>query len=176
MRAWRSTVAAVAMLGILPVSASAQAEERRPFAWDVARAVLIDPTTYAPALISHEAIRRDWKTSQVLFAKGWLEKNPRFTISGKANDVPVSYDEGTRRILRTALTLVQYSALNNVGAGVAERILVTRYPHRKTLIRTLSWVERIAFASILTYRNSADHIRQASNNRRLAREYGYTTP
>ena len=28
-----------------PVSAGAQTENARPFAWDVARAVLIDPTT-----------------------------------------------------------------------------------------------------------------------------------
>ena len=55
------------VLGLAPALALAQAEQSRPFAWDVARAVLIDPTTYAPALISHEAIRQDWKTSQILF-------------------------------------------------------------------------------------------------------------
>jgi hypothetical protein len=142
----------------------------------VARAALIDPTTYAPALISYEAIRQDWKTSQVLFANGWLEENPRFTASGRPNDAPVGYDEGTSRIRRSALTILQYSALNNVSANVVERLLVARYPQRKRLIRVLSWTERIAFASFLTYNNSADHIRQASTNRRLAREYGYTRP
>jgi hypothetical protein len=175
MRAARTFMVAV-LLGLAPASALAQAEERRPFAWDVARAVLIDPTTYAPALISHEAIRQDWKTSQVLFANGWLEQNPRFTVSGRANDVPVGYDEGTSRIRRTALTILQYSAVNNVSARVVERLLVVRYPHRKKLIRALSWAERIAFASLLSYTNSADHIRQASTNRRLAREYGYSSP
>lgn len=174
MRAWRVAII-VMVLGLPPASVLAQPDEPRPLAWGVARAVLIDPTTYAPAVIFHEAIRQDWKTSQVLFANGWVEQNPRFTTSGKANDVPVSYDEGRRRILRTAVRVVQYSALNNMAAGVAERLLVRRYPHRKTLIRTLSWVERIAYASMLTYSSSADHIRQASINSRLASEHGYIT-
>lgn len=177
MRTARAFIAAM-LLGLAPASALAQAqvEAPRPFAWDVARAVLIDPTTYAPALISHEAIRQDWKTSQVFFANGWLETNPRFTVSGRANDTPVGYDEGTNRIRRSAITILQYSAVNNVSASVVERMLIARYPRRKRLIRVLSWAERIAFASLLTYSNSADHIRQASSNRRLAREYGYTQP
>lgn len=176
MRALCAFMAAM-LLVLAPASALAQAqvETPRPFAWDVARAVLIDPTTYAPALISYEAIRRDWKTSQVLFANGWVEANPRFTVSGRAGDVPVSYREGTRRIRGAALTMFQYSAVNNTSAKIIERLLIARYPHRKKLIRALSWTERIAFASLLTYTNAADHIRQASTNRRLAREYGYVT-
>jgi len=157
-----------------PVSAGAQTENARPFAWDVARAVLIDPTTYAPAVIVHESMRQDWKTSQVLFAHGWVEQNPNFTRSGLANDVPVPYHEGTRRIRTAALMVLGYSVVNNLGTAGLERVFITRYPKRKTLIRTLSWVERIAFASILTYNNSARHFRQADANRRLALEHGYT--
>lgn len=175
MRAIRIVMAA-AILAVSPVSARAEGDQPRAFAWDVARAVLIDPTTFAPAVISYNAVRQDWNTSQILFQNGWVEQNPRFTISGRANDVPVSYGEGTRRIRIAALSVLQYSAANNVGVAVVERLLVTRYPHRETLIRTLSWVERIAFASVLTYRNSAEHFRQAASNRRLAREYGYTRP
>jgi hypothetical protein len=70
----------------------------------------------------------------------------------------------------------QCLTVNNAGVGVVERLLVARYPHRKKLIRMLAWVERIAFASIVTYTNSADHVRQASANRRLARDYGYIPP
>ena len=162
------------LLSLRPVSARAQAEPPRGFAWEVGRGVLIDPTTYAPALISYTAVRQDWKTSQVLFINGWVEQNARFTISGRPNDVPVGYAEGNARIRSSAFGVLQYSAANNVGARIVERMLVTRYPHNKRLIRTLSWVERIAFASILTYRNSASHFRQASDNRRLAREYGYS--
>jgi hypothetical protein len=169
----RLALVVVTVLVLSPISVAAQAEERRPFAWAVARGVLLDPTTYAPALLSYESMRHDWKTSQVLFANGWVEQNARFTISGKTNDVPVSYREGMRRIRADGLTVLQSSVINNVGAQVAERLLVNRYPHRKRLIRTLSWAERIAFASILAYRNSADHLKQAATNRRTARDYGY---
>ena len=174
MKAWQVAIVLI-VLGLVPGEVWAQSEERRPFGWDVARSVLIDPTTYVPAVLSHEAMRRDWKTSQVLFAHGWVEMNPRFTVSGLPNDVPVDYQEGTSRIHRASLTILYHSALNNVGAQVTERLLVARYPRRTTLVRTLSWVERIAFASILAYRNSADHFRQVSINRRLASEYGYDT-
>jgi hypothetical protein len=173
--AFRAVLTAIVLV-LAPALASAQTEERRPFAWDVARGVLVDPTTYAPALISYESMRQDWKTSQVLFTHGWLEQNRRFTISGRANDVPLAYSEGTSRIRGAALTVLRDSAVNNLSARIIERLLVARYPRRKNLIRTLSWVERIAFASLLTYINSADHLRQASSNRRLAREYGYTPP
>ena len=136
MKAVRVFIVAM-ILGLAPSSAHAQAGESRPFAWDVARAALIDPTTYAPALISFEAIRQDWKTSQILFANGWLEQNPRFTASGRANDVPVSYDEGTSRIRATALTMLQYSAVNNVSARVVER-LSSAHPQEEAHPR-LSW-------------------------------------
>jgi hypothetical protein len=149
-------------------------EPSRPVGWDVARAVLLDPTTYVPAIVSNEAMMRDWKASQLLFAHGWLESNPRFTITGLPNDVPVSYDEGRRRIHHTSWRVLQYSALNNAVAGIGERLLISRYPHRKKLIRTISWIERISYASLIAYRNAADHFRQAEENRRLAREFGYT--
>ena len=165
----------VIAIALVPAFAAAQDERPRRFAWDVARAVLIDPTTYAPALIAHEAMRQDWKTSQVLFAHGWLEQNSRYTVTGRVNDIPVSYRDGTHRIRADALTILRHSAVNNVSAAIAERMLIARYPKRKALIRTLSWVERVAFASILTYTNSAAHFRQTSANRRLAREYGYIT-
>jgi hypothetical protein len=167
-------VGALALL-FVPAFASGQtAEPSRPFAWDVARAVLIDPTTYIPAVISHEAMMSDWKTSQILFRHGWREANPRYTVTGLANDAPLPYDEGKDRIRAASLKVLQYSALNNALAGVGERLLIAKYPRRKKLIRTLSWVERIGYASFIAYRNSADHLRQAGTNRRLAREFGYT--
>ena len=173
MTGWRAAVIATA-LALAPVAAWGQAENGRPLIWDIARTVLIDPTTYAPAVISHEAIRWDWKTSQILFAYGWVEENPRFTISGRANDPPVSYATGNRIIRGVALSVFQRSVANNLAVGIGERVLTARYPERKKLIRTLSWVERVAFAAIITYRNAADHVRQAAANRRLAREYAYT--
>jgi hypothetical protein len=115
----------------------------------------------------------DWKTSQVLFANGWREANPRYTVTGLPNDVPLSYGDGKDRIRGASLKVLQYSALNNALAGVGERLLISKYPNRKKLIRTLSWVERIGYASFIAYRNSADHLRQARTNRQLAREFGY---
>jgi hypothetical protein len=165
------------VLALMPLVASAQDQETsRPFAWDVARAVLIDPTTYAPAVISYDAIHWDWKTSQVLFAHGWVEASPRFTISGWPNDVPVTYAAGIRIIRGTALSILQYSVVNNLAVGISARVLASRYPSHGKLIRTLSWIERIGFASFVTYHNSADHVRQARTNRRIARERGFMAP
>ena len=173
----RRAAIVVMALALMPVAASGQAREpNRPGVWDVARDILIDPTTYAPAVISYEAIHWDWKTSQVLFAHGWVEANPRFTVSGKPNDVPVTYVAGRRIIRGTALSVFQRSMMNNLAAGIGARVLTARYPSHKKLIRTLSWIERIGFATLVTYRNSADHLRQAGTNRRLAREYGYIAP
>lgn len=166
---------AAVLLLLAPAVACAQ-DDARPLLWDVAQKVLIDPTTYAPGVISYEAMHWDWKTSQVLFAHGWVETNPQFTITGKPNDVPVAYRAGERRIRSIASRLILYSAMNNLGAGIAERLLTARHPSHTKLIRTLSWIERIGFASFVTYRNSVDHVRQARANRRLAREYGYTAP
>jgi len=66
--------------------------------------------------------------------------------------------------------------VNNLAVGIGARLLVARYPSHKKLIRTISWVERLAFASFSTYRNSINHLRQAGVNRGIAREYGYIPP
>jgi len=166
-------VLVVAATGLAPGAYGQSNQESRPFAWDVARAVLIDPTTYVPAIIFHQAMREDWSTSQVLFAHGWLEQNPRFTRSGLPNETPISYDAGKGIIARDALTLLGTSAVHNGIVGVAERLLIQRHPQRRKLIRTISWIERIAFASAFTYRNAGVHLRQSDENRHLAREYGY---
>ena len=169
------TVIAIIALLLLPSAAWAQAETaERPFAWDVVKGVVLDPTTYAPAIITHQAMTWDWRTSQVLFANGWVEANPRFTVTGFPNDLPVPYDEGRQLIRRTALGVLAQSAINNAAAGVAERLLISKYPSKKTLIRTISWAERIGFAALLSYRASAAHIKQGAANRRLAREYGFS--
>ena len=174
MTGWRLGILVLALL-VAPRDALGQAvESPRPFAWDLARAVLIDPTTYAPAVITHEAMSGDWKTSQVFFAHGWVERNPQFTISGLPNDRPVSYEAGTRIITRESLKVFQYSLVNNAAAGIAERLLIQKYPGQRRLIRTLSWIERIGFASFVTYTKAGAHIRQSRENRRLARAYGYS--
>ena len=168
---WKAAVVLLIAMAV-PASVYAQTEEsRRPIVWDIARAVLIDPTTYAPAVISYEAMLRDWKTSQALFSYGWLESNPRFTVSGRPNDVPVGYNVGKRIIRNIALDVLQQSTAHNIAIGVVERVLISRYPERRKLIRALSWIERIGYASADAYLNSAKHFRQAGTNRRLIREH-----
>jgi hypothetical protein len=172
---WHRTLIVLACgiaLLFVPLSVTAQ-EEPRPLVWDIVRGVLIDPTTYAPAVLSYEAQRWDWKTSQVLLERGWLEQNPRFTISGRPNDVPMTYEAGTRQIRKEALARLQWSVTNNLATGICERVLIARYPNHGKLVRTISWIERISVSSYMSYLASIEHFRQVSKNRRLAREYGY---
>jgi hypothetical protein len=172
MRA-RKRLVLLSILVLTPSIAAAQAETDSNLFWDVTRAVVLDPTTYAPATLSYTSMKLDWDTSQPLFRHGWVEQNHRFTISGRPNDRPVSYAEGSRRIRRMALLHLQESLINTVAANVFERVLADRYPQHRKLFKVLSWVERIAFASYVSYVASASHFRQAERNRLLAAEYGY---
>ena len=157
----------------VPLTVRAQ-DVPRPFVWDLARGVLIDPTTYAPAALSYGSQRLDWKTSRVLIDHGWLEQNPRFTVSGQPNDVAISYAAGNRKIRREALAQLQQSVTVNLVIGIGERILVARHPEHRKLFRALSWGGRITAASWMAYLVSAEHFRQIGTNHRLAAEYGYS--
>ena len=163
---------AIVLVTLIPVCAFAQDEERSSILGDVLKGVVLDPTTYAPAIIAYDGTSRDWKTSQPLFRAGFVEHNSRFTISGLPNDVLVSYSAGNRRILADAFANLQISIVNNVADRLFERVLIERYPEHRKLLRTLSWVERISFASFMAYRLSAAHYQQAQLNQQLARTYG----
>jgi hypothetical protein len=168
----------VVVFGVLailsvPSFASAQEEHRSSIVWNVTKSVLFDPTTYTPAVMSYESERMDWKTSQGFFRAGWLEGNSRFTKSGLPNDVPLSYAAGNAQIRRDGLARLQQSVLNNLGAGIVERALSTRYPEHRKLFRAASWIERISFASYASYLASADHFKQTRKNEQMARQYGY---
>ena len=155
-----------------PSIASAQETDSNLF-WDVTKAVVLDPTTYAPATLSYTSMRLDWNSSQPLFRNGWVEQNRRFTMSGRANDLPVSYAEGNNRIRHMALLHLQESIVNNAAANIFERVLAQKYPEHRKLFKVLSWVERIAFASYVSYMASANHFKQTERNRQLAIQYGY---
>ena len=131
------------------------------------------PTTYAPAALSYTALKMDWDSSQTLFRNGWVEQNHRFTISGRPNEMPVSYEEGNRRIRQMALLHLQESLVNNAAANIFERVLAEKYPQHRKLFKVLSWVERIGFASYVSYMASANHFRQTERNRQLAVQFGY---
>ena len=163
----------LAMMILTPTIASAQAEPDSNFLWDVTKAVVFDPTTYAPATLSYTSMKMDWDSSQTLFRNGWVEQNRRFTLSGRPNDVPVSFAEGNNRIRHMALMHLQESLVNNVAANVFERVLAEKYPQHRKLFKVLSWVERVAFASYVSYVASASHFKQTERNRQLALQYGY---
>jgi len=165
------TFLALATLAAAPVSA--QDEDRPSFVPDVVRKVVLDPTTYAPAIVAWSATRLDWQTSQIFFQNGMYEHNARFTVTGRADDVAIGYGAGNRRILTDALANMQLSLVNNVSAHAMERLLIARYPNHRTLLRAIGWIERSAVASYWSYRLSAGHFRQWRENERRAAALGY---
>jgi hypothetical protein len=172
----RGIVAAVLVSGIFCVATShaiAQDQERSSFLGSIAKQVVLDPTTYAPSIIAYDATVRDWKTSQPFFQNGFMEHNARFTISGRANDVPVPYGEGQKRILTDAVANFGVSTLNNFTSRVFERVLLDRYPEHRKIVKAASWVERISFGVYMSYVLSKDHYRQADLNATRAQQLGY---
>ena len=165
----RTTVACLMML----LASSVSAQERGSFLRDVVREVVLDPTTCAPAIVAWEATRLDWRSSQIFFENGWSERNPRFTVSGRADDTAIGYAAGNRKIFTDAVANLQLSLINNIPERVLERLLIQRYPHHRKLFRAIGWIERSAVASYWAYRLSAGHFRQWQANERRAKRLGY---
>ena len=170
MRSW--IVALMLMLAVVltPGLARAQDDGGSNIVVDLTKAVLFDPTTYAPAALSYTSQRMDWKTSQALFDAGWVEHNSRFTLSGRPDDAPISFEAGKRQIRRDALAHLQESIVNNLSAQIFERALTQKFPEHRKLFKTLSWVERIAFSSYVGYLASVDHFKQVQRNQQMARQ------
>ena len=173
---WRRQccLASAVLLGWSAASVSAQ--EPTPSSSPIrqlVKDVACDPTTYAPGAIGYVATRLDWASSQPLFGRGFVEGNARFTVSGYANDVPIDYGTGKRRIVIDALKNLGPSLVNNAASRIVERALIQRYPTHKTLVRTVGWIERISFASLMSYHLSAAHFRQWRTNERLVQQLGY---
>jgi hypothetical protein len=166
-------LALVAGLVALMGPAAAHAEDWPSAAGGIFKQVVFDPTTYSPAITSYTAERLDWKSSQIFFEHGYVEHNPQFTVSGFADDIPVSYDVGKRIILRNALEDLATSLIHNTAVRIIEREILIRHPKREKLIRAISWIERISFAVSLASIQSVDHFQQWRRNEQLARELGY---
>ena len=191
-RAWRTASCSAALATCLLTAAPATAQslgqlsdppvilpppttlEARPADGDLRRSVfketvtrvLKDPTTYALPPLVYTAHRLDWDSSQKLFAYGYLEANPDFTVTGRVDDAPISHDAGNRKILRFAAGTIGRSVLNNAASAIVERRLIDRYPHRRKLIRTLGWIERSLVTSYWTYRLTHNQVRQWQDNER----------
>jgi hypothetical protein len=154
-------------------SMSAQDRDRGSFLSDVAKKVILDPTTYAPAVVVWTATRLDWQSSQVFFQHGWSENNPRFTVSGGSDDTPISYGAGNCQIASDSIALLEFSLINNVSTRVTERLLVRPYPNHRKLLRAVGWVERSVVASYWSRRLSAGHLGMWRRNIRTAHRLGY---
>jgi len=165
----------VAALTMLVASSTVSAQERdgTSFVPDLVKKVVLDPTTYAPAIVAWEATRLDWRSSQVFFQNGWLEHNPRFTVSGNSEGTAIGYAAGNRLIFRDSIANLQLSLANNVSERVMEHLLMPRYPSHRKLLRTIGQIERVAMASYLSYLLSAGHFGQWQANEALARQLGY---
>ena len=135
-----------------------------------------DPTTYALPPIVYTAHRLDWDSSQKLFAHGYLEANPKFTLTGRVDDVPISHAAGKRRILRYSASTIGRSVLNNSICALVERRLIDRAPHRRTLIRTLGWIERGFVTAYWSYRLTHNQVGQWRDNERVLAGLQKTPP
>jgi hypothetical protein len=180
MLAWQSSAQRAVLTVLFAVgissslSSSATAQDQQPSSpvIGIVKEVVLDPTTYAPAVIAYDATMRDWNTSQPFFRNGYMELNPRFTISGLPNDVPLSYAAGNRRILSDAFGNLGLSLVNNFTDRVFEHKLMERYPRHRKIVRAVGWIERLSFSGYMSYVLSAAHFRQAQANASEARALG----
>jgi hypothetical protein len=170
---WSTTFVILIAMSVCPaVRAFAQSENKPSLLSDVAKRVALDPTTYAPALLGYDATVRDWNSSQPFFRYGFVEHNARFTVSGRPDDVAMGYQAGRQKILGDAWGNLQMSLVNNAASAIFEHVLIEKYPDHPKLVRTLGWVERIGFASFMSYQLSAEHYRQWHMNDQKAQQLG----
>lgn len=165
------------LAAVFPVSAAGQdgqnPEHPSSFLSGSVKAIVLDPTTYAPAALLYQSMLLDWKSSQSFFRNGFVEDNPRYTANGLAHDVPVSYQVGKQRILSDALAVLPVMLVNNASTQLIERALIRRFPDHQKALRVLGWVERISFSSYVSYQLSAGHFRQWRANQERAGQLGY---
>jgi hypothetical protein len=137
------------------------------------KGVLLDPTTYAPAILAFDATLRDWKTSQVFFENGFVEKNPRFTVTGLPYDQAMSYESGRTQILKDSLGILEVSAVQNFSDRLLEHALLERFPAHQRMVKAIGWVERASVATLMSYRFAGPHYQQWRQNQALAADLGF---
>ena len=151
---------------------SAQEDKRSSVLADTVKGVVFDPSTYAPSIISYNATMRDWNTSQLFFQNGYVEHNARFTITGQPDDRAVSYPVGRAQIFKDAAAVLGVVAAQNATSRLVERALLSRYPEHRKAVKTIGWIQRISVASLMSFRLSAEHYRQAGANTQRSAELG----
>jgi hypothetical protein len=178
MSTWRSSTVAAAFLICISTQAWAQdgldtSKSFPSLAVEAAKQTLLDPTTYAPAGMLYVSSRLDWNSSQVFFAHGDLEENPRYTITGLPHDRPLSYSDGNKQLFRDALSVASVSFVNNAIAHFTVDAMAIRNPEHAKLWKTLGWIERAAVSASLSYVLSVQHFQQWQTNQRVAAQRGY---
>ena len=160
---------------VLLMAAPASAQEPQPqkLLDAVTRSVLRDPATYAPALAKFSGMQLDWESSQIFFRHGFVERNERFTVSGRSNDVALSHGAGNRKIVLDSLIVLARSAPANFAQRSVEQLLIRKYPSHRKALTVAGHITRLAGSSYLTYATSFAHFQQWRRNERLARELGF---
>ena len=156
---------------LIPWNASAQDREVNPIGRAI-KATFLDPMTYPPAMLTYDGTMRDWQTSQPFFKNGFVEQNPRFTLSGRPGDRAVSYETGRNQILKDSLSVLAVSAVHNFSTQLIEQALRDRYPEHRKMVTAIGWIERSAVASLMSYQLAGPHYRQWRDNQRLIAELG----
>ena len=162
------------MILTMPAVASAQSDDGDSnLFWDITRSVVFDPTTYAPATLAYTSMNLRLAELSAAVPQ-WLGRaEPSFYGERPAERYSRQLYGRERKIRQMALLHLQESIVNNAAANIFERVLAEKYPQHRKLFKVLSWMERIAFASYVSYMASANHFKQAERNRQLAIQYGY---
>ena len=124
---------------------------------DTLKKSALDGMTYVtPALLAVSSFG-DWNSSQRWFKAGYRETNYRLTISGKPNDIPVSYGEGRKIIIVDTIKIAGWSFAINAGSRGLERVLVRHFPDKKREVKIFTRVARTAASGYAAWYFSKDH-------------------
>jgi hypothetical protein len=175
-RARRCGLVALALLPLLRTTPAIAQEQQKSQPSAVAatlRSAVRDATSYTPALVKYGAMHLDWESSQIFFRHGFMERNPRYTVSGLANDLPIDRQAGRKRIAVDSLKVLAYSVPQDLAERAIERTLIRLFPaHRKVFVLA-GRIGRVATSTYLSYAVSAVHFRQWQRNEQQARRLGY---
>jgi hypothetical protein len=165
------TLAFVILLWAQP--AWAQNQGPWSFTSSILKSVARDPATYAPGPLKYQAMRLDWDSSQIFFQHGFVERNARYTVSGRSNDVAISHAAGNRRLALDSMVVLGHAATVSLAERAAEALLIRRFPQQRKALVVAGRAVRIIGASYLSYSTSMAHLQQWQRNERLARRLGY---
>jgi len=139
----------------------------------ILKSTVYDPSSYAPAVVKYTAMHLDWESSQIFFRHGFVERNPRYTVNGLTNDLPVAHGEGLQRLTVDSVRVLAHSVPQNLAERTIEHVLIRMFPSRRKAFVIAGQVGRAVAATYMSYAVSAVHFRQWQRNESLARHLGY---